>query len=905
LAGVVRHVGRVDTGNTVTDYLPQERERGITIQSAAIQFDWGWHHNHHHHNHHHKEKELHPETGRAATDRDDDDDDGSTSSSAADLSIDPANDRVRIALIDTPGHVDFSVEVHRSVAVLDGAILVVDAVAGVQAQTETVWRAMQDHSPAGNALPSLLVVNKMDKEGCNYANAIQSIRDKLPGANPLPIQLPLFRLEQPPSPDYNNAMNLPNLVVVGAGNGGSSSLKYGSSCSNNAADRYSGMGEFVGVLDLIHMRAIVYPETNSNSSKSVEECVPDVYPLLLGGGSSSTWDSNPEGDTLIDLDCPITQAALEARHDLVEQLAGDCGDGRMEEYYLEDAMPSPRTLQRSVRAATLNHTALPVLAAAALRGKGIEPLMDSIADLLPSPLDRPAPCLISNNMDQSADDDLSALRPASELTDYHDTLGHPMNQDLLAFAFKVCHLQGGRGGSGDGRVVFCRVYSGTLKERDVLHVVSPPTKGDEGLVAMSEPRKERVGGMLELKGGLFTNKENGVCHSGEVCALVGLKSVVTGDTLVLAKKKNQSKKQQKKNDKSNATGTTKNSIVCLAGVASPKPVLQVRLEAETQQEQVRLSECLQLLAVEDPSLHIEESESGTLLSGLGELHVEITLDRLHREFGLSVQQGNPRVAYRETLLEGVETNNGGLLQFDRTVGDTRLQAAVHLRLEPDSSIGNLCNSDEGEAYLPHEPIVTVGPKVLEYLQLKPNGTNEEYMSKCSVYKALVQGCQGALRRGPLGSYAMANVKCHVEAIDADDGLTGLQALPGALRAAAMHAIGRTLGEQAMEQGHVRLLEPTMSVEVSCPNDMVGTVLSDLTSRRGTIGDVLTGNHNNSESGGSVASSVVHQKTLVRGLVPLKEILGYANILRSITGGEGSFTAEYKGHSVCSSSSNHS
>jgi len=865
LAGVVRQVGRVDTGNTVTDFLPQERERGITIQSAAIRLEWGWHHAHYH------------------------------TTSAVDLSVD-TQDRVHIHLIDTPGHVDFSVEVHRSVAVLDGAVLVVDAVAGVQAQTETVWRAMRESASSMNhgmnagghtALPSLVVINKMDKEGCDFRKAIQSIHYKLPGANPLPIQIPLFRVERPPSGTYNNCFQLPHIIVEGM------PLMDGEDDDDDYYNRVGG--EFVGVLDLIHMRAIVYPETTSNSSKSVEDCIPDVYPLLLGGGSSTSQqllDDNVQ-DALIDPDCPITQAALRARHALVEQLAGDCQDELMEEYYLEDAMPSPKHLQQAVRQATLNRKALPVLAAAALRGKGVEPLLDAIADLLPSPLDRPAPALMNpNHMDDPKQQQPAPKNLPATTTSHQISLGHPLHQDMLAFAFKVCHLSGGRGGSGDGRVVFCRVYSGTLSERDVLHVISPPTKGVTTTSTNNEQsnngvRKERVGGMLELKGCAFTNKADGVCHAGEVCALVGLKSVRTGDTLVLAKKKT------KKNGKQNGSSGDMNGMVCLAGVSSPKPVLTVRLEAETQQEQTRLSECLQLLVIEDPSLHVEESDAGTLLSGLGELHVEITLDRLQREFGLAVQKGNPRVAYRETLTYAMETPGGDLLQYDRTLGDTRLQGAVHLRLEPASlSSGDDGSSnsliDEDETRVPLEPTISVGPQVLEFLQLKPGAPHEVCMAKCPVYKALVQGCLGALRRGPLGSYALANVHCHVEAIDAEQGYAGLQALPGAIRAAAMNAVATTMSENI---GNVRVLEPSMSVEISLPNEMVGPVLSDLTSRRGIVEDVLTEDEDGKASH--------QQKTLVRGQVPLVEILGYANILRSLTAGEGNFTAEYKGHSACS------
>jgi elongation factor G len=196
------------------------------------------------------------------------------------------------------------------------------------------------------------------------------------------------------------------------------------------------------------------------------------------------------------------------------------------------------------------------------------------------------------------------------------------------------------------------------------------------------------------------------------------------------------------------------------------------------------------------------------------------------------------------------------------------------------------NPDEEETQLPLDPVVTVGSGVLEYLQLDSDTSPEECMVKSPVYKALVQGCLGALRRGPVGSYPLANVKCHVEEIDAEEGLSGLQVLPGALRAAAMNAVSTTLSENLVQ---CRALEPAMGVEISVPNDMVGTVLSDLTGRRGAVEDVLSGDGD---------ASIIHRKTLVRAEVPLVEILGYANALRSLTGGEATFTAEYRGHSIC-------
>jgi len=366
--------------------------------------------------------------------------------------------------------------------------------------------------------------------------------------------------------------------------------------------------------------------------------------------------------------------------------------------------------------------------------------------------------------------------------------------------------------------------------------------------------------MLELSGGRFDNLEDGECRSGEVCALVGLKSVKTGDTIVLAPGNKYEAKKQRDKD-----------ISCLAGVAAPKPVLKVRLETETREQQERLTDALGLLAIEEPSLVVEETESATLLSGLGELHVEVTVDRLKREFGLDVLVGSPSVAYRETIIDRLCTN--GLCNYDNTIGERRLQAAVNLSLEPLVDCGSSCFSLM-------EPRVTVSDEVKEFLGLNPEIYDDDL--KCPVFQALVQGSQGALRRGPLGTHAMANIACHIHEIACEGGLAGLQALPGALRASVAHAISTTLSEgKAM----CKVLEPTMGIQISVPDESVGQVLSDLTgSRRGSVVDVVTGEG--------------MRKAMVSGDVPLVSILGYANSLRSLTGGEGNFTAEYIGHSIC-------
>ena len=832
LAGVVRNAGNVDDGNTVTDYLPAERERGITIQSAAISFEWGWHNNNNNHNH------------------------NNNINNNRDNNVDTQNDNVHIQLIDTPGHVDFSVEVNRSVAVLDGAVLVVDAVAGVQAQTETVWRAVTNPSLNNHAvkigretqdhihepLPCLALINKMDKDGCHFGKAIDSIKKKLPGANPIPIQLPLF---QGKSLEPSSILP-PNIIAM-------------------APDDYtSSVGEFVGVVDLIHMRAILWPSTNSGGVPNVDKCIPTVIPLL-----------NDQQEPLCDT-CSVTQDALTARFELIEAVAEV--DPTTEEFYLNDKEPTNAELRAGLRRATLCHKALPVMAGSAVKGKGIEPLLDAVADLLPSPLDRLPPALHRLDYDKNGgngDNGTSALetkqKPKTETNKNKIQLGHPLHPSLLALAFKVVHMKG-RGGSGDGRVVFCRVYSGKLRDRETVHVISPPAPGE----APQKPRQERIGGMLELAGGRFDNIEGGTVHSGDVCALIGLKTVVTGDTIMMIANNNNNdssssshKKKKKKNQET----------FCLAGVASPKPVLTVRLEAETAGDQARLSNALKLLTTEDPSLVVEETEATTLLSGLGELHIEVTLDRLYREHGLDIKAGPPSVAYRETITDAMETA-GGLFEYDRTIGGTRLQGAVHLVLTQ-----NMCKRsiETGDAcMLLSDPVVTVGPKVREFLGVNPDLPEDELIHKCAIVKALIQGCHGALKRGPLKSAAMANITCHVVEVDAEGGLAQLKALPGAIRATAANAVTTTL---KANQSSCTVLEPTMSVEVTLPADMVGSVLSDLTGRRGTVGDVLVGEE-------------THSKSLVRGDVPLVEILGYANSLRSLTGGEGAFSAEYKGHSPC-------
>ena len=871
LTGRIHRAGSVDDGNTVTDYLPAERERGITIQSAAISFHW----------------DRHNQIGCSNNQK-----------------------QVKINLIDTPGHVDFSVEVNRSVAVLDSAVLVLDAVAGVQAQTETVWNAIskssvRNRSPSAlktkseeeqykhESLPCIALINKMDKDGSQFMEAVDSISRKLAGANPIPVQLPLYKLDSSTSRSSSNAVEpkslLPADIVAFP-------LKNASQ-----SNPYAGRSYFIGCVDLIHMRAIIYPDNlKSSQLANVEESSPQIIPLDVSAPSPSEEQ------------CSLTKIMNEARSELIAHLANY--DSVIEEYFLNDQNPSNQELQSAIRRATLNRDIIPALAGAALRGKGVEPVLDAIIDFLPNPLDRKPPALttlnqaiISKSKTKIHTSGSEVLESSIPSKDTFIRLGHPFHHSLLALAFKVVHMKN-RGGSGDGRVVFARVYSGQLQSKDTLMIVSPKRSSNENSsednnqIHIEQPKIERIGGMLELNGGRFGNLESGVCKSGEVCALVGLKNVVTGDTLMLksdvksSTTKSKKKKIKGSSDLSNIpTDLPEHQLrfescrnignMCLAGVTSPEPVLTMTIETASSQDQTRLSNALKLITVEDPSIKVEETETSTLISGLGELHIDVTIDRLKREFDLEVSTGSPAVAYRETLLNKIETD--GLYAYDQLIGDTRLQAAIHLLVQPlKSSNSDFEDNTNNNISLLSEPVITLGPKARKFLQLDEFSPEDELYFSNHLAKSLLSGCRGSLHRGTIGPYEMSNVHCHIVDVDSDGGLTYLNSMPGALRAAAANTI-TTLLRSPIGKENCKVLEPIMNVEITAPQTMVGGILSDLTIRRGLVGDVIM-----HDSAGKAEQS----KALIQGDVPLAEILGYANSLRSLTGGEGVFTAEYKGHS---------
>ena len=792
---------------------------------------------------------------------------------------------VEINLIDTPGHVDFSVEINRSVSVLDGAVLVVDAVAGVQAQTETVWRAIRNTDKTKNSnetsgsfstsssaygshqhepLPAMMYINKMDRDGADFRHAMQTVIKKLKGSNPVPVQLPLYRVEKDGQNHGPNAKN-------------ESTTALGENIVAGTLDQSPPHGEFIGLIDIVHMRALIYPP--GAEYLSIEDAIPTVVNL------HSVECKNSQ----------LLDAALDARRDLIASLADV--DEIMEDLYLyamecEDegsecgilSNISTSQIQSSLRRMTLSRSIMPTMCGAALRGIGVEPVLDGVAELLPCPLDRLPPQLSScaeSDRSSKQKQKQSEKEPADALT-----LGHPLHPSTLAYVFKVLHMKG-RGGSGDGRVAFARVYSGALKARDVVRVVSPSDfKEDDGKNKKQKHPTERIGGMLELSGGQFDNLPEGKCLSGDVCALVGLKGVVTGDTLLLTSastdalpggQENVKKKKGKSGKSSDNHWKQYMQGFHLAGLTSPKPVLTLRVEANSSSEQARLSAALALLSVEDPSLVVNETSTNTLISGLGELHMEIVLDRLRREFGLEVRTGKPAVAYRETVLfdgeGGVETD--GLVEYDRTVGGMQLQGAVRLCFVPPVI-------NESGCIPPEDPLITLSPETRTFFNMDPQPSSDETEHKYPpALRALLSGARGSLKRGRLGPYPIANLTCHILEVESEM-IANPDALPGAMRAAAANAV-TTLLETLYDDEQLFVLEPKMTVEISVPTGRVGDVLSDLTSRRGTVDDVATGD------------DATHAKSMVHAEVPLIEILGYANSLRSLTGGEGAFSAEYKGH----------
>ncbi|MFD8484069.1 elongation factor G [Kitasatospora sp. NPDC059673] len=643
LTGATHRRGEVHEGTTVTDFDPQERDRGITISAAAVSCDWDGH---------------------------------------------------RLNLIDTPGHVDFADEVERSLRVLDGAVAVFDAVAGVEPQSESVWRQADRHG-----VPRIAFVNKMDRPGADLDGAVASIRDRLHPA-PLAVQLPIGR-----------------------------------------------EGEFTGVVDLLRLRALTWPDRP--------------------GGADGVQVS----------DVPVELAAeAERRRQALAEAVAELHPAALEEYCATGTLGAD-TLAGALRQLTADGQAVVVLCGSAYRNRGIEPLLDAATAYLPSPLDVPP---VRGDwqgtvQERSADPE----------------------QPLAALVFKV-------NASTTGRLSGLRIYSGILR------------KGDTVLDARTG-RTERIGRILRVQADRHTETDTAV--AGDIVAVIGPKVARAGSTLC-------------------APGAP----LVLEPAVAADPVVTVAVEARSSVDTDRLAVALLRLAEEDPSLVVgTDPESGQrVLSGLGELHLEVAVEKLRRS-GLEVTVGRPQVAYRETLSRAVA---GLVLRHVKQDGGAGQFAHIVVDVEPLGEPGT-----EGFEF---RSTVTGGRVPQEFVQ------------------AVEAGCRDALADGPLG-HPVTGVR-----VTLTDGATHVKDSSDL----AFRTAGRLALREALRRGIPVLLEPVVDVTATVPPDSLGGVLGDLYARRGRV-------HGSEPQGARGAT--------LTATVPLAELFGYAGALRSRTQGRGTFTTHPAGY----------
>lgn len=638
-SGETHKMGEVHNGQAVMDWMPQEQERGITITATATTCQW---------------------------------------------------DGYRINLIDTPGHIDFTIEVERSMRVLDGAVAIFSAVEGVQPQSESVW-----HQADRYAVPRVCFINKMDRVGADFRQTLSQMETRLQ-ARPALIQLP---------------------IGTEAG--------------------------FMGVIDLLSEESLHFDESDL--------------------GSTVLRKPVPPG---------LAKEVEEARLKLTEVVA-DFDDGVMADF-LEGKRVTAERLRAALRRGTLACAIFPVLLGTALRNKGVQPLLDAVGQYLPSPLDVPA--LVGHN----------------PTTGERETLVCDPALPLRALAFKVMAEEG-------RRLTYLRIYSGTLRT---------------GMQVFNSSRNsvERIKHVFRMHA--HKREEVGEAHPGDIVAVPGCQSTLTGDTLCDPARP-----------------------LLLEGLTVPEPVVSLAVEAKGAEDREHLPLALEQLQWEDPTFLVhEDKETGqTILTGMGELHLEIVIDRLAREYGVQVQTGRPRVVYRETLRQEVMRRE----TFQRQ-GERRLEVAeVVLRLTP-------LPRGSGVRILlpPAEP-----PLTTDHLE--------------ALEESLQQGCQSGCRTG----YPLTDVEVVVLEIPLDAGVpseTGLRA--AALRGLAL----------AARDGRPLLLEPIMSLELEIPTESLGRVIGSLQQKRGRVEGL--DKRGNSE--------------VVRATVPLAEMFGYMSELRSATRGHGNYTMEF-------------
>jgi len=695
--GVTYKIGEVDEGTATMDWMEQERERGITITSAATTTFW-------------------TRFGKKHC----------------------------INIIDTPGHVDFTVEVERSLRVLDGAVAIFDAVAGVQPQTETVWRQADKYR-----VPRIAFVNKMDRVGADFDHCIRSMRQRL-SAHPVPLQFPLGKEDT-----------------------------------------------FIGCIDFIEERAIVWKEETLGAKFEI---------LELG----QLWDAaflkaRPEIAAALKASAISPEFYREHRDKVVEYIA-EHDDLVLRKWVQEHAL-SPEELRASVRRSTIALKLVPVLAGSAFRNKGIQPLLDAIVDFLPSPHDVPPVEGIS------LEDTLPVLRRADD------------DQPFSALAFKIMS------DPYVGHLTYIRVYSGVLKSGSYVYNSTKRTR-------------ERVGRLLRMHAN--KREEIAAVYAGDIAACVGLKSVTTGDTLC-----------------------DEDRPVVLETIEFPAPVISVAIEPKTKADQDKLGAALGRLAQEDPTfrVHTDPDTGQTLISGMGELHLEIIVDRMMREFGVQASVGRPQVAYRETIRRAASAEG----KYIRQTGGRGQYGHCKIEVHPLPSAAHEdmheMSTDELDALA--KQIAGSGGKWrfdkehrLLFIDKIVGGTiPKEFIPPIDA------GIREAMETGVLAGYEMVDVAV----VLVDGSYHEVDSSEMAFKIAGSMAF-----KEACQRGQPTLLEPVMRIEVVVPEEYMGDVIADLNSRRGRI----------------LGMEARAGSQIIRTEVPLAEMFGYATDLRSRTQGRGSFTMHF-------------
>ncbi|MFC1850711.1 elongation factor G [candidate division CSSED10-310 bacterium] len=638
--GISHRMGEVHDGNTQMDWMEQEQERGITITSAATTAYWQSH---------------------------------------------------RIIIIDTPGHVDFTIEVERSLRVLDGVIAIFCSVGGVEPQTETVWRQAKKYK-----IPRLAFINKMDRIGADFYHVIDMMKDRL-NTNPLVIQLPLFQDDI-----------------------------------------------FIGVVDLVEMKAIIYDTETLGATYKVDEIPKYCWPQ-----------------------------AEKYREELLLNL-GERDDNILEKY-LNGEPISREELKARIRFDTINLTAVPVLCGASFRNKGVQPLLDAIVDYMPSPQD--VPPVTGYNLETGAD----VPCEANDQAPFAALVFKTMNDPYV------------------GQLSFIRVYSGHIKTGKMV-------------INSTQQKKRRIGRLMKM----HANHRNEIeeIYAGDIAAAIGLKDTYTGDTIC-----------------------DPSFPVLLDTIDFPEPVISIAVETRTRSEQEKLIRALRKLNQEDPSFSVKQNlETGqVLVSGMGELHLEIITDRLTREYQIKANLGEPQVALKESFRKSFLSEG----RFIRQSGGRGQYGHVVLEVFP----------------------LARGAGILFKSKIKGNVIPTEYIN------AVEKGIRDSLKTGIFAGYPMIDTEVHL----VDGSHHPVDSSDLAFQIASSMAI-----KKGVQLGDPFLLEPMMTMDVCVPDDYVGDVIADLTAKRGKISSMIK------ELG----------TQLIKAEVPMLSLFRYATTLRSLSQGRGNFSMKF-------------